>query len=57
MQRPFLYLLQFHGSEDNCFQQLFATRTRRHMKVEFVVCFSPGSPVFLPNPKTNTSKF
>ena len=35
----------------------FAPQTRRHMKVEFVVCFSPGCPVFLPNPETNTSKF
>ncbi len=42
----------------------FDSRTRRNMCVEFVVgsspCsegFSPGSPVFHPPQKTNTSKF
>ena len=29
----------------------FAPWTHRHTKVEFVVCFSPGSPVFLPPQK------
>ena len=42
----------------------FASRTRRHMWLEFIVgsrpCsegFSPDSPVFLPPQKINTSKF
>ena len=46
------------GVERTSHEATAPPRTHRHMRVEFVVCFSPGSPVFLhPQKKKNTSKF